>query len=73
MCTKERTGVDVSALINDWRSKIKDVFMHAMLVYPEEQNLWMQEGGKEGIHTEYLGFILAEMQFLQRAYPGCKW
>ncbi len=34
---------------------------------------WMQTGGKQGRHTEDLGFLLAEMQFLQRAYPGCEW
>jgi ring-1,2-phenylacetyl-CoA epoxidase subunit PaaC len=34
---------------------------------------WMQTGGKEGRHTEHLGYVLAEMQFLQRAYPGCEW
>jgi ring-1,2-phenylacetyl-CoA epoxidase subunit PaaC len=34
---------------------------------------WMQTGGKEGRHTEQLGYVLAEMQFLQRAYPGCEW
>jgi len=33
----------------------------------------MLSGGKEGRHTEQLGYILAEMQFLQRAYPGCEW
>jgi ring-1,2-phenylacetyl-CoA epoxidase subunit PaaC len=33
----------------------------------------MLSGGKEGRHTEHLGYILAEMQFLQRAYPGCEW
>ena len=34
---------------------------------------WMQGGGKNGVHSEHLGFILAEMQFLQRAYPGAQW
>jgi ring-1,2-phenylacetyl-CoA epoxidase subunit PaaC len=34
---------------------------------------WMQRGGKQGRHSERLGFILAEMQFLQRAYPGAAW
>ena len=34
---------------------------------------WMQSGGKDGRHSEHLGFILAEMQFLQRAYPGQEW
>jgi ring-1,2-phenylacetyl-CoA epoxidase subunit PaaC len=32
-----------------------------------------QKGGKRGVHTEHLGFVLAEMQFLQRAYPGASW
>jgi ring-1,2-phenylacetyl-CoA epoxidase subunit PaaC len=34
---------------------------------------WMQTGGKDGKHTEHLGYLLAEMQFLQRAYPNCEW
>lgn len=34
---------------------------------------WMHSGGKQGRHTEHLGYILAEMQFLQRAYPGAEW
>jgi ring-1,2-phenylacetyl-CoA epoxidase subunit PaaC len=38
-----------------------------------DPNAWMQRGGKHGRHTEHLGFILAEMQFLQRAYPGARW
>jgi ring-1,2-phenylacetyl-CoA epoxidase subunit PaaC len=33
----------------------------------------MQEGGLKGIHTEHLGYILAEMQYLQRAYPNSEW
>ena len=35
--------------------------------------LWMQSGGKAGRHTEHLGYLLAEMQFLQRTYPGANW
>jgi ring-1,2-phenylacetyl-CoA epoxidase subunit PaaC len=35
--------------------------------------IWMQTGGKEGRHTEHLGYLLAEMQFLQRTYPDCEW
>ncbi len=70
---KEQVGVDVSKLKNDWQSKVNAVLQQATLVYPADESTWMQTGGKEGIHTEHLGFILAEMQFLQRAYPGCKW
>jgi len=65
-------GVDVSSLKDDWIQKIKNVFTEATLPVPDE-NVWMQSGGKEGIHTEYLGYILADMQFLQRVYPNCKW
>ena len=34
---------------------------------------WMQSGGRDGRHTEHLGHLLAEMQFLQRTYPGATW
>ena len=34
---------------------------------------FMQRGGRMGTHTEHLGHLLAEMQFLQRAYPGARW
>ncbi len=49
----------------------EDIFRQATLETPASD--WMQEGGKLGRHTEQLGFILAEMQFLQRAYPGLEW
>lgn len=39
----------------------------------EPKSVYMTSGSKKGIHTEYLGFILAEMQYLQRAYPDAKW
>ena len=37
------------------------------------EKVWMQTGGKDGKHTEHLGFILTELQFMQRAYPGSEW
>ncbi|MEP6948992.1 MAG: 1,2-phenylacetyl-CoA epoxidase subunit PaaC [Ginsengibacter sp.] len=70
---EKRMGVTVSNIKNDWLTKVKEVFMEAMLSCPEENKTWMQTGGKNGMHSEHLGFILAEMQFLQRAYPGCEW
>ncbi len=54
-----------------WNEKIKIVFEEATLKIPSSG--WRQKGGKQGVHTEHLGFILAEMQFLQRAYPGAEW
>ena len=63
--------INVSNIKNDWLGKIKAVLKEATLEMPEDG--WMQSGGKNGIHTEHLGYILAEMQFMQRAYPGLEW
>jgi ring-1,2-phenylacetyl-CoA epoxidase subunit PaaC len=49
-----------------------EVFEEATLALPSPQ-AYMQRGGKQGRHSERLGYILAEMQFLQRAYPGVEW
>jgi ring-1,2-phenylacetyl-CoA epoxidase subunit PaaC len=54
-----------------WQTKVAAVLEEATLKKPE--NDWMQSGGKEGRHTEHLGYILAEMQHLQRTYPGNEW
>jgi ring-1,2-phenylacetyl-CoA epoxidase subunit PaaC len=73
---KEGVAVDVSALKDEWLQKVSEIFAEATLPSPLEQEQgvkWMQTGGKEGLHTEHLGYILAEMQFMQRAYPGCEW
>lgn len=63
---------DLSALKSKWEAKVQEVFQEATLTYPGEA--WMQSGGKlKGIHSEELGFILAEMQYLPRCYPDAKW
>jgi ring-1,2-phenylacetyl-CoA epoxidase subunit PaaC len=67
----EEIAVDPSSFKNEWLSKINEVLQEATLPLPVSG--WMQNGGKEGKHTEHLGYILAEMQYLQRAYPGCEW
>jgi ring-1,2-phenylacetyl-CoA epoxidase subunit PaaC len=69
-------GVDVSALKAAWEQKVNEIFAEATL--PDaatggREGVWMQTGGKEGIHTEQLGFLLAELQYMQRAYPGAEW
>ena len=51
---------------------VAEVFAEATLSMPDPA-AFMQKGGKQGRHSEHLGFILAEMQFLQRAYPGSEW
>lgn len=51
---------------------VSEILSEATLTMPSP-DAWMQRGGKSGRHSEHLGFILAEMQFLQRAYPGAEW
>jgi ring-1,2-phenylacetyl-CoA epoxidase subunit PaaC len=65
-------AVDVTALRSSWLAKVKTVFEEASLQMPDE-NAWMQTGGKQGNHTEHLGFLLAEMQSLQRMHPNLEW
>ena len=67
----ENIGVDVTALKSKWEQRVKEIFTEATLLVPEK--VFQRTGGKEGIHTEYLGYILADLQFMQRAYPGCEW
>ncbi len=54
-----------------WESTIDAVLAEATLSRPRDA--WMQTGGRAGRHSEHLGFILAELQFLQRGYPGSTW
>lgn len=59
-------------LREQWLSHVSDILGEATLTMPPA-DAWMQKGGKQGRHTEHLGYLLAEMQFLQRAYPGSEW
>jgi ring-1,2-phenylacetyl-CoA epoxidase subunit PaaC len=54
-----------------WLGHVGAVLEEATLEKPKPG--WMQRGGKRGLHSEHLGYLLAEMQFLQRAYPGASW
>ncbi len=64
-------AVDRAALKTPWREEVHAVLAEATLSVPGDD--WSIGGGREGMHTEHLGFLLAEMQFLQRAYPGLEW
>jgi ring-1,2-phenylacetyl-CoA epoxidase subunit PaaC len=66
------SGIDVVKLKAAWLEKVQAVLSEATLVLPPE-NIYMHSGGKQGTHTEHLGFILAEMQYLQRTYTGATW
>ena len=65
------TGIDVSKLKEPWMNQVKEIFSEATLKIPGK--IFMQGGGKEGKHTEHLGYILTELQYMQRIYPGCDW
>jgi ring-1,2-phenylacetyl-CoA epoxidase subunit PaaC len=65
-------GPDPASLREPWIKHVCEVFEEATLNVPP-MNAWMQKGGKQGVHTENFGYLLAEMQFLQRAYPGANW
>ncbi|MED5610981.1 1,2-phenylacetyl-CoA epoxidase subunit PaaC [Pseudomonas sp. JH-2] len=55
-----------------WRAKVADIFASATLPLPEPAvNFYLS--GRRGLHSEHLGILLAEMQFLQRAYPDATW
>ncbi|CAM1643082.1 MULTISPECIES: 1,2-phenylacetyl-CoA epoxidase subunit PaaC [Bartonella] len=60
-----------SSLKHKWDQTINSVLRDATLALP--QTSYVHKGGKKGRHTEFLGHMLAEMQFLQRAYPGSTW
>jgi ring-1,2-phenylacetyl-CoA epoxidase subunit PaaC len=63
--------VDFDLLKEDWNQKVKEVLEEATLTVPE--NVFVQKGGKAGTHTEHLGYILTELQYMQRAYPNSQW
>ena len=62
---------DLNGIAEEWNAEVKNIFAEAGLEIPEKA--WSHDGGKRGVHSEHLGFLLAEMQFLQRAYPGQEW
>ncbi|MBV9613272.1 MAG: phenylacetate-CoA oxygenase subunit PaaC [Acidobacteriaceae bacterium] len=64
-------GPNLAALREPWIEQVRKTLNEATLQIPS--GTWMQRGGRQGIHTEKLGYLLAEMQFLQRAYPGARW
>ena len=63
--------VDVSKLKESWMTRVKEIFSEATFAIPEK--VFMQFGGKEGKHSEHLGYILTDLQYMQRTYPGSEW
>ena len=64
-------GPHLEIIEAQWREDVRAIVEQATLKMPDDQ--WMASGGKQGRHTEHLGYLLAEMQHLQRTYPGATW
>ncbi len=67
----EGIGVDVAKLKDDYYKKVSELLEEATLKSPESK--WFQKGGKEGVHTEHLGYLLSDLQYMQRTYPNMEW
>jgi ring-1,2-phenylacetyl-CoA epoxidase subunit PaaC len=65
-------GFDPASLKDDWLRYVTQIFEQATLHSPPIDT-WMHKGGKQGVHTEHLSYLLAEMQVLHREFPGARW
>jgi len=68
---KEGIAPDLNKVKANWEKRVHEVLTEATLEIPT--TTFKQKGSKEGKHSEHLGFLLAEMQYVHRAYPGAKW
>lgn len=68
---KEGIAVDSADFKEEYYNNIKTVLKQATLELPKEN--WQLNGGRKGVHSEHLGFLLAELQYMQRTYPGMEW
>ncbi|MCK8521417.1 phenylacetate-CoA oxygenase subunit PaaC [Aquimarina sp. D1M17] len=64
-------GVDVTTLKDKYHQIVKEILEEATLMVPEVK--WFQKGGKQGVHSEHMGYLLADLQYMQRTYPNMKW
>jgi len=68
---KEGIGVNISEFKEKYYEEVSEILKEAILTIPE--NKYFTKGGKEGIHSEYMGYILADLQYMQRTYPNMTW
>jgi len=69
--TEDGIAPDYSVIMDKWTKTVEEVLYRATLKKPEE--CYMQKGSLSGLHSEFLGHLLGDMQYLQRAYPDAKW
>jgi len=68
---KAGIAVDLNEVKKNWDSTVNEVLQRATLQRPKDD--YMQTGRLQGMHSEYLGHLLTDMQYLQRAYPDATW
>jgi ring-1,2-phenylacetyl-CoA epoxidase subunit PaaC len=68
---KANIAPDSKAIYEKWTANVSKILEMATLQLPETG--WMQTGGRTGKHSELLGYVLAELQYVQRSYPNCEW
>ena len=68
---KEGIVPDLTSIKTKWMEHVQAVLKEATIEVPV--TTFKQKGSREGKHSEHLGFLLAEMQYVHRAYPGVKW
>lgn len=68
---KQGVGVDVTLLKEDYYKKINSILEEATLEIPQVE--YFQKGGKLGIHSEHMGYLLSDLQYMQRTYPNMTW
>jgi ring-1,2-phenylacetyl-CoA epoxidase subunit PaaC len=67
----EGIGVDTTLLKSNYYKKIGSILEEAALQTPSIE--YYQKGGKQGIHSEHMGYILTELQYMQRTFPNMNW
>jgi ring-1,2-phenylacetyl-CoA epoxidase subunit PaaC len=70
-CVSSGIGADVTALKHAYYEAVAALLAESTLEVPQVE--YFQKGGKQGLHSEYMGFIITEMQYMQRSYPNMTW
>lgn len=68
---KRGVGVDLAVVGTEWQQRVTQLLERAELTTPDE--MFPATGGRAGVHTQHMGYLLAEMQILARSMPGCEW
>jgi ring-1,2-phenylacetyl-CoA epoxidase subunit PaaC len=64
-------AADLAKVKTTWDTTVTALLKEATLIKPDEA--FLMSGGRQGMHTQHMGFLLAEMQILPRSMPGCDW